>query len=363
MNGKTDKSTDLRRYEVLDEALESISSSAPELANGFTNHAPMAMEALCALGRGDAVLPWLNKYRKSLLPLPPPHRSISSHEWPHLLGRLEFASEWLAFFENELKEASWMEVLDRWASRLAPGFCAAANHGVIRTGHAVRALAVSETPTRLRELAHALAYWAATYQTLPSSLSANNQTAKPQEAILKVPIVPKEKRRFAGSITSSFEALDESSGFAGVINLVDPRGDITEVLTDLTETFSRVFLANAHDALSTIIFVHGVTGIAALRSLAPHLGALTARRLVPYAWQSSCAIYSVFGSAPKPLTAVEEPPESYDNLMEMAIFNGDEHAIKFTEACARESRLRPADVYRSAARQALFELGKNSAAR
>ena len=40
--------------DVLDEALEAISFAAPELANGFTNHAPMAMEALCAVGRVSA---------------------------------------------------------------------------------------------------------------------------------------------------------------------------------------------------------------------------------------------------------------------------------------------------------------------
>jgi len=46
-------------YTVLDEALEVLASAGPDLRNGMSNHAPMAVEALCALGRSDAALPWL----------------------------------------------------------------------------------------------------------------------------------------------------------------------------------------------------------------------------------------------------------------------------------------------------------------
>ena len=55
----------------------------------------------------------------------------------------------------------------RWTTRLAPGYCAAATHGVLRVGHAARALTHGETPLRVRELGDAFASWAANYQTLP----------------------------------------------------------------------------------------------------------------------------------------------------------------------------------------------------
>ena len=29
----------------------------------MTSHAPMAVEALCALGRGDAIAAWIERYR------------------------------------------------------------------------------------------------------------------------------------------------------------------------------------------------------------------------------------------------------------------------------------------------------------
>jgi hypothetical protein len=71
---------------------------------------------------------------------------------------------------------------------------ASATHGIIRVGHAVRSLAVAETPARHSELASSLAYWAATYQTLPSDFSANPSPLPVGEAIQKVDVVPVQDR-------------------------------------------------------------------------------------------------------------------------------------------------------------------------
>src|SRR6266404_4049804 len=47
----------------MDEALELLSAYGPDLQNGMTSHAPMTAEALCAMGRPEAVMPWLERYR------------------------------------------------------------------------------------------------------------------------------------------------------------------------------------------------------------------------------------------------------------------------------------------------------------
>ena len=59
---------------------------------------------------------------------------------------------WCEFFAAELRVVPWQAVLDTWMLRLAPGISAAATHGAIRVGHAVRALSREETPARRREL-------------------------------------------------------------------------------------------------------------------------------------------------------------------------------------------------------------------
>jgi hypothetical protein len=340
-------------YDVLDPALDSIAEAGPDLRNGLTNHAPMAVEALCALGRGSAVEPWLEHYREGFLPWPARSGRVEREGWRAALGNPERASDWRAFLRDELETAPWREVLERWTARLSPGICAAATHGVIRVGHAARALAQTESPARRRELADALASWASTYQTLPTDLSAAPEALAPGQAILQVPRVPPEQRRFTGTITGSLEALDEFPPFAGVIALADLGGDPAARSSDLTETFARVLLGNARDTLSTIVFVHGVTSVAAVRSLLPCLDAATALAALRYAWQASCALYAAFGQRPGPARAAEPPRESAAELVEMAVASRDEHAIKLTEACLREHALRPSAEYLAAARLAL----------
>ena len=56
---------------TLDEALEFIAGCGPDLRNGMTSHAPMVAETLCALGRPEAVMPWLERHRAEFTPRPP----------------------------------------------------------------------------------------------------------------------------------------------------------------------------------------------------------------------------------------------------------------------------------------------------
>src|SRR5260370_30314106 len=119
------------------------------LANGNCNRARMGAEALCALGRPAAVMPWLERYRSRMLPRGAPDERVRPERWHEALGRRGSFAAWAEFFAEELREASWPAVLDRWMARLAPGISAAAAHGMIRVGHAVRALtAGATTPPR-----------------------------------------------------------------------------------------------------------------------------------------------------------------------------------------------------------------------
>ena len=75
----------------------------------------------------------------------------------------------LDLFDRLLAEEPWNDVLVRWWPRLLPGAAASATHGLIRTGHAVRALLESPTDARMGELAQALGYWAARWLPVPGS--------------------------------------------------------------------------------------------------------------------------------------------------------------------------------------------------
>ena len=146
--------------------------------------------------------------------------------------------------------------------------------------------------------------------------------------------------------------------FPGVINLVEASGDASAFVSDLTETFANVYLANAHDTLSTIVFIHSVTGPSAIRLIAPHVSEETAASAMRYGWQAAAALYAGFGETTA-APVVEETETNVDDLIDSAIATGDEHAIKFTEACLREHALNPAPVYLAAARDAIARLRRN----
>ena len=273
-------------YASLDDALETLAPYGTELKNGNSNHGPMVAEALCALGRPDAVMPWIARYRERMLRRSGAQARIRREDWRAALGERARFADWSRFFGEELQEAPWREVLDRWMERFAP-----------------------------------------------------------REAIARIPIVPPDLRVYAGNITASLAMLDDLPEFAEAIGLIDTRRDLPPLLAELTEVFARVYLANAHDIRSTIAFIHGVTSPAALGNIAPLVSDRTARATVRYAWQAGCGLYACFGGETVMALNVEPREADADGLVERAIAHGDEHVIKFTEACLHRHTLDPSPVY------------------
>src|SRR6266852_2033694 len=106
--------TDAHSYEPLDAALDLLVGCGPGLASGNFNHAPMVAEALCALGRPEAVLPWTLRYRERLVPREAAGAPIDPAEWRAALGQRDRFAAWSALFAEELRGAAWHGVLERW---------------------------------------------------------------------------------------------------------------------------------------------------------------------------------------------------------------------------------------------------------
>jgi hypothetical protein len=349
-----------RATDMLDRALELLKDTGPEYGGGFANHGPMVAEALCVLGRDDAVIPWVEKYKARLATAPLATEKIAVHEWKSALGDIARDADWIAFMTRELDEHPWEEVLDTWIARLMPGLSAAAAHGIIRTAHAVRGYAAHPTPVRKRELANGLAYWAARYRELPVSVRKSMMHSNVRDALTRIDMLPREKRPSSGSIDEGLDRLRELPSFASVIDFVGTSADPSPFVSEVTEAFAHVYLANARDTGRRIAFVHAVTGPSALRLIAPHVKPQTARAVERYAWQLAAGIYAAFGESgaiesgerASKREATSDPRELIDRCVE----NGDEHAIKMTEACLREHALNPKSVYLAAALDACAHL-------
>ena len=346
----------MKASEAMEDALALLAPTGPEYAGRLANHGPMAAEALVVLERPDAVVPWVERYKKRLREHPGGTKPIDPGGWREALGNNDRVGDWIVFFRRQVEERPWKTVLAEWITRLAPGVVAAAFHGAIRTAHAARSLEASETPARRRELAEGLGYWAATYNALPETSPPARPPAgrRPSAAIAGVPILPPDRRVSYGNITDRLTPLDAFPPFASVADAVDPSGDAGAFLSDMTETFASVYLASAGPS-TVITFLHGVTGPVAVRTLLPYLSPEEQRRLLRYTWQAAASFYSSAGGKTGPRLSADALP-TRDELIDRAIATGDEHAIKFTEACLREYARNPKPVYLHAARDGVARL-------
>lgn len=332
----------------LDEAYAILEEKAPEYGPlGLSNHGPMAVEALAAAGREDAILPWLDKYARNLDPRHQATTPIAATDWQSWLGHVNRHADWAEFFSTELAKTPWKEVVRGWSQRLAPGLAGGALHGLLRACHAVRAMSQDDNPLRRQELAQGLAYWAACYFKLPGHADGSGRQLV-SAALPGVALLPQEQRSEHGLITVALVALGSFSPFPEVVNAIDVSSrPAPEILSDLTETFANVYLANATPT-NLIALIHMVTGPSAVRLLLPLVDEATQRHLLAYAWQAGCALYSAFARTPERPPVTQAPPPA-DELLDRAILTGDEHAIKFTEACLREEAVRPLPIFRAAA--------------
>ena len=352
--------------DALDAALRRLQQQEPESRHGLSTHAPMAAEALCALGYSGRVAQWIDGYQGPALRLPGSSAPIDQRTWRAALGPDRKAAsweeanqrwaDWREFFTAELAENRWQDVLDRWAGRLAPGMSGAATHGVIRTAHAARALGSRETPERRGELARGLAYWASSYEEIPARPAQRARFDRFADALAEVPLYWDAfgKRPEGRNIVETLRGVHTLEGFSAVRDLIAESADVPGALSALTATFARVYLRHGteHDSIA---FIHAVTGPASLRRMAPYLRPETARAALPYAWQTAAAVFSAYART-HDLRRSEESRLTPDELAARAVDNGDEHAIKFTEVMLAEHKVNPDPIYLAAAEDVIKRL-------
>lgn len=338
----------------LDQALDLLRETGPEFGAGYSNHGPMATEALVALGRGEEVVPWVLEYRTNLEDLPTSRQRLRDIGHQDALGRYDLFPEWLDLIRGQVTELGWRTVVARWIPTLAGGLSGAAMHGLIRTAHAVRALERYETPERVEELSRALAYWAARYQALP--VTGSGQGLLPSRA---VPSVTSARGHINGRlINERLAELATYGPFSSAASLVEPvRVDRHLFLDDLTRTFADVYLANIQaGSRAAIAFIHGVTGPHAVRLLLEHVNHGTADELLVRVWQAAAGIYSAYGEPGAASTYDRDDKQDVEDIVEQAIRTGDEHAIKFVEACLDEHRRNPDALFLAVAADAAARL-------
>lgn len=337
---------------VLD-ALDRLDDLGPEIGEAeFVNHGPMAAEALAALGHGAEVDTWVQAWRaaRPFHEAPPPAFDLDGTDelsWRAALGDHRKLGSWEGLFRRELAEASWREVLERWWPRLIPGLFTRVTHGLIRTAHAVRSLASTTNvgAAQHTELARALAMWASRFTALPGTVHLTGQ-ADVTSAVAALPrhrLDPTEQLPWTETTRHRLSHPDQLPGYLPALDAL--RSDDPQwLITELTTEFAGVY--QAHDEVFPVPLVHAVTAPAAVRLVLPHLPAEMHASTIAALWQANVAMLVAFtvdrrGEDTAITTAIESDPPPFDELIARAVEHGDDHVIKFTEACSREHALRP----------------------
>jgi len=349
--------------DAVNDALERLDDLGYErgIQGDLANHGPMGAEALAALGHGDKVASWVEGYRAAMPhhEAPAPRFALDATDessWRSALGSFDRVGDWEQLMARELAEAPWRTVLARWWPRLLPGMLAGFTHGTIRTAHAVRSIAAvpEPSPVQLTELARSLGYWAARFTQLPGQpiLRGERDVATAIAALPRfsgeVPVTPPvagKRLQMLDTMPGYFEALEQLAP-------LDPQW----LLSEMTSEFAGVYVA--HDEIFAIPMIHTVTLPAAVRLILPHLPVDLHASSVAAVWQVHLAFLLAFTrdrSREQDMIqqATDTDLPSFDELSVRSVEHGDEHVIKFTEACLREHLLRPDRRFAAAAFAAL----------
>jgi hypothetical protein len=317
---------------ILNEALERFHRTGPEWGESqLTNHGPMAVEVLVRRGRTDEVHRWADRYLRRLDIMPTGVAAITEETWPEALGDGRRVGDWTQYFTRQLAERPWRDVLATWWPRLLPGILAGTTHGVIRVGHAARAmLAGAESAATVAELAHGLAFWAARSRGVPVTEPAGGLTAA--VALDGLPRIARQEGTVAARLS---QLADLPQWPASVASLRSPAAaeDVPDLLADVITAATLHYSRTGH--ASPVLLVHTATAPNAVLHTLPALPREVWMPSLSAIWTVVAAVVSAY--APARLAQRPYPPrrqagaDPVADVLDRAVDHGDEHVIKFTD--------------------------------
>jgi len=327
---------------TLDEAYERLHVTGPEFDGWLSNHGPMAAEAMVRRGHAGSVHGWLDRYMRRLEEFPRASAPIGE-AWREALGDPRRIADWTTYFRREVSGQPWRAVLGTWWPRLLPGVAAAATHGVIRVGHAVRALLQDgDDAVHVTELAHGLAYWAARWQPVPGAATGlalpaagGLAVSSAADALATVPRIADQ----SGGVRERLARLAELPGWPAALaapGIPASAAEIRSWLAGLADAATIRYLSYGHG--NAIMLVHSATAPGAVLRTLPALDTELWAPSLAAAWAAAAALTAVYApAAPAARTGLPGPPAGLQPVQDAfarAVDHGDEHVIKFADTAA-----------------------------
>ena len=288
----------------------------PEYSNGLSNHLPMALHALNALGARPARLrafydQYITRFEdRQITSVAPPA------DWLTLRGQIESYAALQAYFSDAIARNGKEPTLRLTVPELMPGVAAAAFHGVIRTAHAVN-------HGHDGELASALAYWAATWSPLPLVKTAiGGESFDRWTSFLEKAV--NDWQTGTGLISTEMQSAARSQAWHELV-------EAPALPSKPLEALAR-FAAIRYAATRNFTVLHLVTGCRALQVLAPWCDS----EAPAHALRAYVAAYLASGVGSHH-TQPQHDLLDWQALHAKAIDSDDDHIIKLVHAATEWS--------------------------
>jgi hypothetical protein len=305
---------------VLDALLDRAQAFAPEYRGTLSNHLPMALVALDALGADAARMEsFFAVVAAKLDPAPPP--APACEHWISRRGDLSAFPALRAHFVQAISAQGRDAVLRQALPSLVDGIGAGAFHGLLRTASAV-------VGGHDDELASGLAHWASWHLPLAQFVAAH-QAATTHDSVAAwlgdLMTQADGWRSRAGMITPRMRAFAQTAAFRdGADRLAVHDGTLRALAAQALAIYLRT---------KNFTVLHLMTSAHALRVITPWLDAPSvAVRHYAYAYAAGVAASGADLNAP--LIAVNVLP--WPDVLRAGIASDDEHVIKLVYACRDE---------------------------
>lgn len=310
---------------------------------GTTNHCPMALCALAAMGAPPARLhdffeQWAGRFA---LPEAAPELRIARASWPaHISQADSFAALRLCFQEWMMEEGPDSVILQVF-SRLPFAPASGAFHAVIRLAYGLEAMHDGEIAAGLAALVSG---------NLPIEIRPDEQrVAASVSAALAALSEALHGAVFKGDmITTRLRAVALNPTFRSALP-APPR--LTPLNARLLDDMARAAI-QLYWQTNNFTALHMVTGLHAVRRVFSHLPEQIAETLLPDLWSAFCAAYVSIGAPPVADSIGHAPADGADpwpQLFRLALASDDDHDIKTVYTCYCENLRAPSSLYQAAA--------------
>jgi len=311
----------------------------PEYRGQLSNHLPMALQALHAMGADEGRLrafqaAYVPRFNGACAPPPAP----APPDWRALRGCSDAYPELLASLISMQAAHGTEATLRRVLPHLWPGVAAAALHGLIRTAHALES-------GHAAEVAHALAYWAWRWQPLAAPSIA--PPAAPGTMAFRdwstALVRQSEGWRPEGGLIS--QRMDAAQAAPAYQALAGALAAAPRTLRQLA-----TFAAQRYAQTGNFTLLHLCTGCRAARVLLPFVDEIEAASRYLVRAYTAGYLASGAGVAERGLPDVAT---GWGGVLDAAKASDDEHVIKLVHACRQQAAVYGAGPWLPAAARAV----------